>query len=147
MNLSGATIGSYNTVVKMNGVSKDTVKRIVQSCEDFAQKAQQKKSKTPGATIAAAPGFTIGLILTLTMSAIENLTKPDISAYIAERMGQQYKSSADDTLFQGTIMDYQIGTQSPTAGDYLGQWRKVPCSIVKFDHIYFFARFLISWVE
>lgn len=34
---------SYNAVAKMNGVSKDTVKRIIQNCENFAQKAQQKK--------------------------------------------------------------------------------------------------------
>ena len=40
-------IGSYNAVAKLNKVSKDTVKRIVQNCDDFAQKAQQKKSKTP----------------------------------------------------------------------------------------------------
>lgn len=38
-------IESYNAVAKMNGVSKDTVKRIVQGCEDFAQKAQQKKTQ------------------------------------------------------------------------------------------------------
>ena len=36
-------VESYNAAAKMNGVSKDTVKRIVQNCEDFAQKAQQKK--------------------------------------------------------------------------------------------------------
>lgn len=36
-------VESYNAVAKMNGVSKDTVKRIIQNCENFAQKAQQKK--------------------------------------------------------------------------------------------------------
>lgn len=38
-------VESYNAVAKMNGVSKDTVKRIIQNCEDFAQKAQQKKEE------------------------------------------------------------------------------------------------------
>ena len=38
-------VESYNAVAKMNGVSKDTVKRIVQGCDDFAQKAQQKKEQ------------------------------------------------------------------------------------------------------
>ncbi|MDE5577714.1 MAG: helix-turn-helix domain-containing protein [Oscillospiraceae bacterium] len=37
--------GSYTAVAKLNGVSKDTVKRIVQNCADFAQKAQQKKEE------------------------------------------------------------------------------------------------------
>lgn len=38
-------IGSYNATAKLNGVSKDSVKRIVLGCEDFAQKAQQKKEQ------------------------------------------------------------------------------------------------------
>ena len=38
-------LGSYNAAAKVNGVSKDTVKRIVQNCDDFAQKAQQKKEE------------------------------------------------------------------------------------------------------
>ena len=36
---------SYNATAKMNGVSKDTVKRIVLNCEGFFQKAQQKKKQ------------------------------------------------------------------------------------------------------
>lgn len=37
--------GSYNATAKINGVSKDTVRRIVQNCGDFAEKAQQKKEQ------------------------------------------------------------------------------------------------------
>lgn len=37
--------GSYNATAKINGVSKDTVRRIVQNCDDFAEKAQQKKEQ------------------------------------------------------------------------------------------------------
>ena len=36
---------SYNAAAKLNGVSKDTVKRVVRNCADFAQKAQQKKEE------------------------------------------------------------------------------------------------------
>ena len=36
---------SYNATAKENGVSKDTVKRVVLNCEEFAQKAQQKKEQ------------------------------------------------------------------------------------------------------
>lgn len=38
-------LGSYNAVAKKNKVSKDTVKRVVLSSEEFAQKAQQKKEQ------------------------------------------------------------------------------------------------------
>lgn len=46
------TVESYNAVAKMNGVSKDTVKRIIQNCENFAQKAQQKKEDNTADIIA-----------------------------------------------------------------------------------------------
>ena len=36
---------SYNATAEINGVSKDTVKRVVLGCEGFAQKAQQKKKQ------------------------------------------------------------------------------------------------------
>ena len=36
---------SYNATAKENGFSKDTVKRVVLNCEEFAQKAQQKKEQ------------------------------------------------------------------------------------------------------
>ena len=45
-------VESYNAVAKMNGVSKDTVKRIIQNCENFAQKAQQKKEDNTADIIA-----------------------------------------------------------------------------------------------
>lgn len=44
--------GSYNAVAKINGVSKDTVKRIIQNCDDFAQKAQQKKEENTADVLA-----------------------------------------------------------------------------------------------
>lgn len=43
---------SYNAVAKRNGVSKDTVKRIVQNCEDIAQKTQQKKEENTADILA-----------------------------------------------------------------------------------------------
>lgn len=45
-------LGSYNAVAKINGVSKDSVKRVVLNCEDFAQKAQQKKEENTADIIA-----------------------------------------------------------------------------------------------
>lgn len=45
-------IGSYNAVGKLNGVSKDTVKRIVQNCEDIAEKTRQKKEENTADILA-----------------------------------------------------------------------------------------------
>jgi len=45
-------LGSYNAAAKINGVSKDSVKRVVLSCEDFAQKAQQKKAENTADILA-----------------------------------------------------------------------------------------------
>lgn len=44
--------GSYNAVAKLNGVSKDSVRRIVQDCEEFEQKAQQKKDENTADVLA-----------------------------------------------------------------------------------------------
>lgn len=38
-------LGSYNAAARRNSVSKDTVKRIVQKCDDFAKMAQEKKDR------------------------------------------------------------------------------------------------------
>lgn len=45
-------LGSYNAVAKLNGVSKDSVRRIVQNCEGFDQKAQQKKAENTADILA-----------------------------------------------------------------------------------------------
>lgn len=45
-------LGSYNAVAKLNGVSKDSVKRVVQGCESFAEKAQQKKEENTADILA-----------------------------------------------------------------------------------------------
>lgn len=43
---------SYNAVAKMNGVSTDTVKRVVLSCEEIAQKTKQKKAENTADILA-----------------------------------------------------------------------------------------------
>lgn len=40
-----AEMESYNAVAKLNSVSKDTVRRVVQESDDFVQKAQLKKEQ------------------------------------------------------------------------------------------------------
>lgn len=44
--------GSYNATAKINGVSKDTVKRVVKQSDDFAKKAQQKKEQNTADILA-----------------------------------------------------------------------------------------------
>lgn len=38
-------VETYSTVAKMHGVSKDTVRRIVQNDDDFVRKAREKKAQ------------------------------------------------------------------------------------------------------
>lgn len=38
-------LGSYNATAKVNGVSKDSVRRVIESCADFDEKAQKKKDQ------------------------------------------------------------------------------------------------------
>lgn len=43
---------SYSATAKLNGVSKDTVRRLVASCADFAEKAQKKKEENTADILA-----------------------------------------------------------------------------------------------
>lgn len=45
-------IGSYNAVAKLHGISKDTVRRVVDECAEIAQKAQQKKEQNTADMLA-----------------------------------------------------------------------------------------------
>lgn len=47
-----SAVESYNAVAKMNGVSKDSVRRVVQNCADFARIAKQKKEQNTADIIA-----------------------------------------------------------------------------------------------
>ena len=70
-------IGSYNAVAKLNKVSKDTVKRIVQNCDDFAQKAQQKKEQNTADVIAymESQRNDVCAVLEICLAALKNPDK------------------------------------------------------------------------
>ena len=72
-------LGSYNAVAKLHGVSKDTVKRVVQSCEDFAQKAQQKKEENTADILAVMEGKKqdVCAIISLYLEYLQDLNKLD----------------------------------------------------------------------
>lgn len=68
-------LGSYNAAAKANGVSKDSVRRIVQDSEDFAQKAKQKKDENT-ADILAYMESQRGLVCDIIDKGLLELSKP-----------------------------------------------------------------------
>lgn len=68
-------LGSYNATAKANGVSKDSVRRIVQDSEDFAQKAKQKKDENT-ADILAYMESQRGLVCDIIDKGLLELSKP-----------------------------------------------------------------------
>lgn len=71
--------GSYSATARLNGVSKDTVKRTVLNCDDFAQKAQQKKEQNTADIIAYMDGQKNDVCTVLGL-CIKLLKNPDIYA-------------------------------------------------------------------
>lgn len=72
-------LGSYSATARLNGVSKDTVKRTVLNCDDFAQKAQQKKEQNTADIIAYMDGQKNDVCTVLGL-CIKLLKNPDIYA-------------------------------------------------------------------
>lgn len=69
-------LGSYNATAKANGVSKDSVRRIVQDSEDFAQKAKQKKDENT-ADILAYMESQRETVCKIIDNGLKELQKPD----------------------------------------------------------------------
>ena len=68
-------LGSYNAVAKLNGVSKDSVRRIVQDCDGFDQKAQQKKEENT-ADVLAYMESKRGIVFEIIDKGLEALNDP-----------------------------------------------------------------------
>ena len=69
-------LGSYNATAKANGVSKDSVRRIVLDSEDFAQKAKQKKDENT-ADILAYMESQRETVCKIIDNGLKELQKPD----------------------------------------------------------------------
>lgn len=67
---------SYNAVAKLNGVSKDTVKRVVLACEDIAEKTQRKKEENT-ADILAYMESQKGLVCEIIGHGLNALNDPE----------------------------------------------------------------------
>ena len=98
-------LGSYNATAKANGVSKDSVRRIVQDSEDFAQKAKQKKEENTEDVLAYMESKR-GLVCDIIDKGLLELSKP----------GKFERATPIQiTTAIGTLIDkWSIVTGSPT---------------------------------
>lgn len=88
-------LGSYNATAKANGISKDTVKRIVLDCEDIAQKTQQKKEENTAAVLEYMEGKK-GVVCEIIGKGLEALNSP-------EKLAEANPSQITTAL--GTLID------------------------------------------
>lgn len=86
---------SYSATAKLNGVSKDTVRRLVASCADFAKKAQDKKEENT-ADIIAYMESKRDIVCEILGKGLDALNSPD---KLAEA------SPAQITTALGTLID------------------------------------------
>lgn len=90
-----AELGSYNATAKANGVSCDSVKRVVLSCEDFAKKLEQKKEENT-ADILAYMERKRGIVCEILDKGLDALNSP-------EKLAEA--SPAQITTALGTLID------------------------------------------
>lgn len=86
---------SYSATAKLNGVSKDTVRRLVASCADFAGKAQKKKDQNT-ADILAYMDSKRDIVCEILGKGLDALNRPD---KLAEA------TPAQITTAMGTLID------------------------------------------
>ncbi len=86
---------SYSATAKANGVSKDTVRRLVASCSDFARKAQDKKDENT-ADIIAYMESKRNIVCEILGKGLEALNSP-------EKLAEA--SPAQITTALGTLID------------------------------------------
>lgn len=86
---------SYSATAKLNGVSKDTVRRLVANCADFAKKAQDKKEENT-ADIIAYMESKRDIVCEILGKGLDALNSPD---KLAEA------SPAQITTALGTLID------------------------------------------
>ena len=87
--------GSYRATAKKNGVSDNTVKRIVLECGDFEQKLEQKKSENT-ADILAYMESQKGIVCEILQKGLAALNSP-------EKLAEASPSQITTAL--GTLID------------------------------------------
>lgn len=69
-------LGSYRATAKKNGVSDDSVRRVVEKCGDFRQKLEQKKEENT-ADILAYMESKRGIVCEILDKGLDALNSPD----------------------------------------------------------------------
>lgn len=69
-------LGSYRATAKKNGVSDDSVRRVVEKCGDFQQKLEQKKEENT-ADILAYMESKRGIVCEILDKGLDALNSPD----------------------------------------------------------------------
>lgn len=104
---------SYSATAKLNGVSKDTVRRLVASCADFAGKAQKKKEENT-ADILAYMESKRDIVCEILGKGLDALNSPD---KLAEA------SPAQITTALGTLIDKWLTQKGEGNGAFdAGSW-------------------------
>ncbi len=95
---------SYSATAKANGVSKDTVRRIVASCADFAGRAQEKKEQNT-ADIIAYMESKRDIVCEILGKGLDALNSPD---KLAEASPAQITTALGTLIDKWTAMGHGI---------------------------------------
>lgn len=94
-------LGSYNATARANGVSKDTVKRIILACDDFAQMSQRKKEQNT-ADVLAYMESKRGIVCEILGKILDILNNPEfLSKATPAQLTTAYGTLIDKSTAQG----------------------------------------------
>ena len=97
-------LGSYRATAKKNGVSDDSVRRVVEKCGDFQQKLEQKKEENT-ADILAYMESKRGIVCEILDKGLYALNSPD---KLAEASPAQITTALGTLIDKWTAMGHGI---------------------------------------
>lgn len=97
-------LGSYRATAKKNGVSDDSVRRVVEKCGDFQQKLEQKKEENT-ADILAYMESKRGIVCEILDKGLDALNSPD---KLAEASPAQITTALGTLIDKWTAMGHGI---------------------------------------
>lgn len=97
-------LGSYRATAKKNGVSDDSVRRVVEKCVDFQQKLEQKKEENT-ADILAYMESKRGIVCEILDKGLYALNSPD---KLAEASPAQITTALGTLIDKWTAMGHGI---------------------------------------
>lgn len=97
-------LGSYRATAKKNGVSDDSVRRVVEKCGDFQQRLEQKKEENT-ADILAYMESKRGIVCEILDKGLDALNSPD---KLAEASPTQITTALGTLIDKWTAMGHGI---------------------------------------